>query len=121
MRPTCCAASAELLDDWYAGEARRLLPERLDACWAAFPSDGHPKPTLRLKRMRTRWGSMSPQGAMSLRLDLVRAPQECIDYVVIHELCHLEHPHHGPAFWALVERLVPDWKRRKQLLHKTLG
>ncbi len=112
---------AELLDDWYAREAGRLLPQRLDACWAHFPSNGHAKPTVRLKRMRTRWGSMSPAGRMSLRLDLVRAPRACIDYVIVHELCHLEHPHHGPQFWALVERLVPDWRRRARLLERMLG
>lgn len=111
----------ELLDAWYAGEARRVLPRRLAACWAAFAADGHAPPTLRIKRMRTRWGSMSPKGAMSLRLDLVRAPVECIDYVVFHELCHLERAHHGPEFWALVERLVPDWRRRKRRLERLLG
>ncbi len=96
--------------------ARRHLPARLDACWATFPADGHHRPTLRLKHMRTRWGSMSPKGNMSLRLDLIRAPDECIDYVILHELCHLVHPNHGREFWALVEQLVPDWKRRKRLL-----
>ena len=109
-----------LLDGWYVRRARRHLPARLDACWAYFPSDGHRLPTLRLKHMRTRWGSLSPRGNMSLRLDLIRAPEECIDYVILHELCHLEHPNHGPEFWALVERLVPDWKRRKGLLESLL-
>jgi hypothetical protein len=111
----------DLLDKWYVHRARRHLPARLDACWATFPSDGHHRPTLRLKRMRTRWGSMSPKGNMSLRLDLIRAPGECIDYVIFHELCHLVHPNHGREFWALVERLVPDWKRRKRLLESLLS
>jgi hypothetical protein len=106
----------DLLDDWYAREARRCLHERLGECWATFPSDGHRLPTLRLKRMRTRWGSMSPKGNMSLRLDLIRAPGECIDYVIFHELCHLVHPNHGREFWTLVEQLVPDWKRRQRRL-----
>ena len=108
----------ELLDEWYARQARQVLAERLEACWASFPSDGRRLPALRLKRMRTRWGSMSAKGSMSLRLDLIRAPQECIDYVIVHELCHLVHPDHGSEFWALVERLVPDWKRRKRRLER---
>jgi hypothetical protein len=111
----------DLLDAWYVRRARRHLPARLDACWATFPSDGHRPPTLRLKHMRTRWGSMSPSGTMSLRLDLIRAPDECIDYVVLHELCHLEHANHGPEFWALVEQLVPDWRRRKRRLESMLA
>jgi predicted metal-dependent hydrolase len=108
----------ELLDEWYARQAHRVLAERLEACWASFPSDGRRLPVLRLKRMRTRWGSMSAKGSMSLRLDLIRAPQECIDYVIVHELCHLVHPDHGSEFWALVERLVPDWRRRKRRLER---
>jgi hypothetical protein len=59
---------------------------------------------------------MSPKGSMSLKLDLVRAPQECIDYVIVHELCHLVHPNHGREFWTLVERLVPDWRHCRRRL-----
>lgn len=119
------AASAQrvkqLLDEWYASEAARVLPERLEACWAAFPSNGHRRPAVRVKRMRTRWGSLSPKGTMSLRLDLVRAPVECVDYVVFHELCHLVHRNHGRSFWALVEQFVPDWRRRRRALEDLLG
>ncbi len=110
----------DLMDDWYARQARRCLPDRLDACWASFPSDGRRMPALRLKRMRTRWGSMSPTGAMSLRIDLIRAPRECIDYVIFHELCHLAHPNHGREFWTLVEEFVPDRKQLKRRLELLL-
>ncbi len=111
----------ELMDDWYARQAREQFADRLEACWTAFPSaDGQP-PTLRVRRMRTRWGSMSPRRSMSLRLDLIRAPVECIDYVIVHELCHLLHPNHGREFWKMVEELVPDWKRRKRRLELILA
>ena len=112
----------ELMDAWYVRRARRELPRRLEVCWASLREGGRfacgdrPLPILRIKRMRSRWGSMSPRGAMSLRHDLIRAPEECIDYVIVHELCHLVHPNHGREFWALVEQLVPDWKRRKRRL-----
>ena len=107
---------AELMDAWYMRRARAVLAERLDVCWATFPDEGRPRPTLRVKRMRSRWGSMSPDCNMSLRLDLIRAPVECIDYVVLHELCHLVHPGHGRDFWAMVGALVPDWKDRRKRL-----
>jgi predicted metal-dependent hydrolase len=107
---------AELMDAWYMRRARAVLAERLDVCWATFPDEGRPRPTLRVKRMRSRWGSMSPACNMSLRLDLIRAPVECIDYVVLHELCHLVHPGHGRDFWAMVGALVPDWKDRRKRL-----
>jgi predicted metal-dependent hydrolase len=105
-----------LLDAWYMRQARRRFSERLDACWASFPANGRPRPALRVRHMRSRWGSMSPGGSMSLRVDLIRAPEECLDYVIVHELCHLVHPHHGREFWALVERYVPDWKDRRRRL-----
>ena len=111
----------ELMDDWYARQAHEQFAERLDACWTAFPSVGRQPPALRVRRMRTRWGSMSPRGSMSLRLDLIRAPVECIDYVIFHELCHLMHPNHGRAFWTMVAELVPDWKRRKRRLELMLA
>lgn len=123
---TCSAPESDrveqLLEAWYVRRAKRELAARLQVCWAAVsgdgttPFNGRPLPTLRVKRMRSRWGSMSPKGAMSLRADLVRAPVECIDYVIVHELCHLVHHHHGQPFWAMVERLMPDWKRRKRRL-----
>ena len=106
----------DLMDAWYMRRARAVLAERLDVCWASFPDGGRPRPALRVKRMRSRWGSMSPAGAMSLRLDLIRAPVECIDYVIVHELCHLLHRGHGRQFWAMVGTLVPDWKDRRKRL-----
>jgi len=110
----------KLLDGWYADKARRRLAERLDVCWQRFPSAGLTRPRLRLRRMRTHWGSMSAAGTLSLRPDLVRAPRECIDYVIMHELCHLVHANHGPEFRSLLERVLPDWERRKHRLEVAL-
>jgi predicted metal-dependent hydrolase len=71
--------------------------------------------------MQRRWGSLSSSGRISLNPDLIRAPTMCIDYVITHELVHLIHPHHGPAFYELLETLMPDWRRRKQRLERTLS
>ena len=51
----------------------------------------------------------------------IQAPVDAIDYVITHELCHLAEPHHGPAFYELLERVMPDWKRRKQRLKRALA
>jgi predicted metal-dependent hydrolase len=110
-----------LLKRWYSEKARLRLAERLAACWQRFPSDGRERPTLALRRMRIRWGSMSPAGTLSLSPDLVRAPRECIDYVILHELCHLMHADHGREFRGLLERVLPDWERRKHRLELTLA
>jgi len=110
-----------LVERWYADKARARLTERLDACWERFPAGDLDKPPLRIRRMRSRWGSMSPSGALTLNVDLIRAPRESIDYVIVHELCHLAYPGHGPEFRLLLERVMPDWRRRKHRLELTLA
>ena len=110
-----------LPDGWYVEKARRRLVERLDACWARFPSAGLTRPELRPRRMRTRWGSLSAAGTHSLRPDLIRAPRECIDYVIFHELCHLVHADHSRELRGLLERVLPDWEGRKHRLELALA
>ena len=110
-----------LLERWFADKARLRLAERLHDCWGRFPAAGRDQPTLRLRRMRTRWGSLSLSGTLSLNPDLVHAPRECIDYVILHELCHLVEPDHGPEFRRLLERVLPDWERRKHRLELALA
>jgi predicted metal-dependent hydrolase len=73
------------------------------------------------RSMPRRWGSWSRSGRISLNPELIRAPTACIDYVITHELIHLIHPHHGAAFYELLETLMPDWRNRKQRLERTLS
>ena len=73
-------------------------------------------PPLRQRRMPKRWGSCTKNGAIYLNPELILAPPSCIDYVITHELCHLLHPAHGPAFFALLRKLMPDWEERKARL-----
>jgi len=111
-----------LLGGWYARRAAVYLEERLDACWERFSAGSAAvRPRLRLRRMRTRWGSMSASGVLTLNRDLVRAPRECIDYVIFHEFCHLEYADHGPGFRARLELVLPDWEKRKHRLELTLA
>ena len=70
------------------------------------------------KKMVSRWGSCSVSGNISINVDVICFEQECIDYVVIHELCHLKHMDHGADFWALVSTCCPDYKRlRERMKH----
>jgi predicted metal-dependent hydrolase len=73
---------------------------------------------LRISSARTRWGSCSRQGTLSFTWRLVMAPEEVIDYVVVHELCHLRHLNHSKAFWGLVEGILPDYKVRRAWLKR---
>ncbi|MDZ4063704.1 MAG: SprT family zinc-dependent metalloprotease [Coriobacteriia bacterium] len=111
-----------LTREWYSMRARERLTERFDECWERFGARcGTEKPRLRIRRLRSRWGSLSAAGALTLNIDLVRAPRDCVDYVIYHELCHLEHGDHGAAFRARLEQVLPDWERRKHRLEVTLA
>ena len=72
-----------------------------------------------VRDMKTRWGSCNTQtGHLNFNLKLLDFPQECLDYVVVHELCHLWVPGHSKAFWAQVERVCPDYRRVRKELRK---
>jgi predicted metal-dependent hydrolase len=69
-----------------------------------------------LRDQRSRWGSCSSKGALSFNWRLVLAPHDVLEYVVVHEVCHLAEHHHGPAFWKLVERRLPEYRESKRWL-----
>ncbi len=71
---------------------------------------------IRIAGQRTLWGSCSPRGTLSFNWRLVLAPLEVLDYVVVHELCHLRVPNHSRAFWSLVERQRPRWRDQRKWL-----
>lgn len=112
------AASVErALYRWYRQQAQADFVARLHRLFPPFAARGHRLPALTLRRMRSRWGSLSSRSGMSLNVELVRHHPEHIDYVVVHELCHLEHMDHGDGFKSLLTHLMPDWRARRQALN----
>lgn len=109
-----------LLDRWYRAQAEIVFRERLAACHLRMPK-GIPLPPLRIRPMKTRWGSFSPQGRVTLNLWLVTMPVDCLDYVILHELCHFRIRGHGPRFWNLLERFLPDHRQRRKELNARAG
>lgn len=71
------------------------------------------RPSFQLKEMGKRWGSCNSKGQITLNPHLIKAPRDCIDYVLLHELAHLRHHCHSPEFWRLIENSDPDWRRKK--------
>lgn len=108
------------LKDWFQRQARQILLTRLVSLARAFP-EVTDLPKLTVRKLTKRWGSMSNDGThMLLNTRLIEAPADCIDYVIIHELCHVQEPHHGPAFFELLEQKLPDWERRKTRLERIM-
>ena len=103
------------LQAWYKEKAEIFLSKRLvELCQSVPWCDTPPSYTFRL--MKKRWGSCSDNGSLMLNPLLVRASSECIDYVILHELCHLKVHNHSDEFWALLTQICPDWKKRKSKL-----
>lgn len=107
-----------LLQRWYLEHAKIIFKAVLDQQLSRFK--GHQCPRLIVRTMQSRWGSLSPAGAMTLNVNLIRAPRSCIEYVVAHELCHLRHRDHNSNFYRLLGKVMPDWEKRKQKLELAL-
>lgn len=74
-------------------------------------------PDMEIRRMETRWGSCTPDGKILLNLKLMQVPKRYLDYVIVHELCHLKEHHHGANFYRLLDRVMPDWETRRAELN----
>jgi len=82
------------------------------------PTLGVEPQRIQIRDQRSRWGSCSTRGTLSFNWRLVLAPFEVLDYVVVHELCHLREPNHSRRFWKLVEQRRPDWRAQRDWLHE---
>lgn len=107
-----------LLHRWYLDHARPVFIEVLDEWLPRIK--GQQRPRLIVRSMQSRWGSLSQAGTMTLNSNLIRAPRACIEYVVVHELCHLKHRDHDTSFFRLLGQVMPDWEKRKQRLETAL-
>jgi predicted metal-dependent hydrolase len=99
--------AAKLFEAWYKIQARDLFSHRLADL---SKQTGLRFTSLRLSSARTRWGSCSSRGTISLNWKLIMAPPEVIDYVIIHELAHVQEKNHSKHYWALVERILPGYR-----------
>lgn len=104
------------VDLFYKREAKRIFLEHLDDCYAKF-SRRIPYPSLKLRKMKTRWGVCNTKlKCVTLNTELVKYDLRYLDYVIFHELSHLLYPNHQASFWNLVEEQVPNYKKlRKEM------
>ena len=103
------------LEGWYKKRALKYFKKRLKEISESIPWVDQ-EPPLRLFSMKKQWGSCSPKGLITLNPHLVKSTRECIDYVIIHELCHLKEHNHSPRFYQLLDQIMPGWKQVKAKL-----
>lgn len=101
----------ELLLEWYKDNARSLVKERIAYY---MPQINKPIGTIRIKNQRRRWGSCSSKGNLNFNWKIVMMPDDMLDYIIVHELCHLKHLNHSKLFWESVKKILPDYKVREQ-------
>lgn len=107
------AATAASLDKKLQKEARKHIPLRV-AYFCQYT--GGIYTSVSIRNQKTRWGSCSSRGTLSFNYRLMLAPAEVLDYVIVHELCHLTHMNHSKDFWSMVERIMPDFRFSKKWL-----
>jgi hypothetical protein len=108
----------DLMLGWYQDHAKKIIKRQVEKLLPDVERYGAERPEVRIQWMKKRWGSCTPNGVMTINTELVKAPIHCLDYVLMHELCHLVHPNHSPEFYRLMNRLMPDWRKRKERLER---
>ena len=111
----------KLLQQWYIARATILFNKLFEEQFYLFKRFGLEKPILQIKKMEKRWGSCTPKQKIILNPELIKAPVVCINYVILHELCHLVHHNHSKSFYRLLENFMPDWQKYKQLLETKMA
>ena len=105
----------ELVGQWYRTRAQHVFRARLEQLVPELPWVDT-APEFRVLAMSKQWGSCSARGALMLNPHLVKAPRDCIDYVILHELCHIKEHNHSERFYRLLGRVMPEWRPVKQQL-----
>jgi predicted metal-dependent hydrolase len=110
----------ELLNLWYRQRAKDKFSSIAEPIILRFKRYNVEPSALYIQEMRTRWGSCTPKGKIILNPELIKAPKPCIEYVIIHELCHLVYPNHTNKFLALQNKQMPDWEKWKMRLERLM-
>ncbi len=111
----------ELMEQWYLEKSRIWFKTLGTPLIERFKKYKVEPSRIEIRKMNYRWGSCSPQGRILLNPELIKAPKASIEYVIIHELCHLVHQDHTQAFFDLQQREFPEWKKWKDKLENLLA
>ena len=109
---------SRVVKTWYREHADLTFHRYMEKCFRIVSRHGVSKPVLSIRTMKRRWGSCSKAGRITLNTNLVQVPVHCIEYVIMHEICHLKVHNHSKQFYSLLTRCMPDWRRRKKTLDR---
>ncbi|MBQ7758785.1 M48 family metallopeptidase [Anaerotignum sp.] len=102
---------------WLKNNAEKKFEEIMDRIYPLVAEYRIKRPEIKIRNMKSIWGSCTTTGkSIRLNLQLMKAEEECIEQVVLHELLHFRYPNHGKSFYDLLAQLMPDWKERKEKL-----
>ena len=114
-------AVEKIIKIWYRQKANQIFDQALTEKLNLFTQYHITKPHMVIKWMEKRWGSCTRNGKITLNTELVKAPKACIEYVMVHELCHLVIRNHTKDFYDLQAKIFPDWQKWKEKLEKILA
>ncbi|NMA70066.1 MAG: M48 family metallopeptidase [Desulfitobacterium sp.] len=107
----------KLFNMWLNEKAILHFNDSLERMFESIKSYNIPKPKIKIREMKARWGSCHRKDKiLLLNSELIKAPKHCIDYVVLHELIHFKYKNHDTKFYTFLTSLMPDWERRKKIL-----
>jgi predicted metal-dependent hydrolase len=111
----------KLLYKWYRKYAVEKVNTMIDSHLIKLKKYSVSKPNIYIKKMKKRWGScVAGKNKIYLNIETIRTPSYCIEYVIMHELCHLKHPNHDNNFYDFLTLVMPDWRERKERLEKVM-
>lgn len=110
--------ASQLIEDWYMHHAIKKLNDRFSILSEVSKKEKIKFNKLSIKPIQKRWGSCTKLGNITLNVNLIKVPVDCIDYVIIHELCHLKYLNHSPKFYRLLDKYSPNWKKLQEKLNK---
>ncbi|MCD4813856.1 M48 family metallopeptidase [bacterium] len=110
----------EQMKQWYEEHAKKIILKKIDAYYSVLKKRLDSVPKVQFRWMQKRWGSCSPKGTITINYEVIKAPLSCIEYVVLHELCHLKYPQHDKRFYNFLTKYLPDWENRKKQLEEVV-
>ena len=121
LRPESRQRTKRLIYEWYRSHAQNMFAVVAKRCHERLEKYGIKFPDIDVKAMKSRWGScVHTKGRIGLNTELIKAPSHCIEYVIMHEMCHLKYPNHTKPFYNFLSLVMPDWEKRKARLERVV-